>query len=141
MKKIILITLALCGTLLNASEILDLDECVQLALNNNLSLQKSKLALQQSEILTDQAWSALYPNVSASASTSNSGPIVSEIADEMNWNISGGINQSFYRPGMYTGISLANERLTASEYSNVSLQNQIRATVEKYYFQILALDT
>ena len=141
MKKIILITLALCGTLLNASEILDLDECVQLALNNNLSLQKSKLALQQSEILTDQAWSALYPNVSASASTSNSGPVVSEVADEMNWNISGGINQSFYRPGMYTGISLANERLTASEYSNVSLQNQIRATVEKYYFQILALDT
>lgn len=135
----ILILLIMSGV--GFGQTLSLDECVKLALRNNPDVQKSEFTLRQSQISTQQAWSALYPGISASASTSNSGPFVSDMQDEWNWNIGGGVSQQFYRPGMYSGISLARERQTLSAYSNLSLKDQIRTSVERLYFEILVSDT
>ncbi|MBN2425757.1 MAG: TolC family protein [Calditrichaceae bacterium] len=141
MKKLIILTLTLFISFLNASEWLSVEDCIELAFKNNLNILKNSFYQRQSEIQVNQSWSALYPSLSANASTSNSGPLVSEPANSMNWSINGSLNQSIYRPGMYTGIKLAGERLVASEFSNKTLENEIRASVEKLYFKILASDT
>ena len=143
MKRRTIILFILSLTYVIYSQTLSLDECVQSALENNPDLQKSEFSLQQSQISTKQAWSALYPTASANASTSRSGALVSDTQDnaDWNWSLGGSVNQQFYRPGMYSGIGLARVRQESSEYSVAALQSQIRATVEKLYFQILASDT
>ncbi|RPI02532.1 MAG: TolC family protein [Calditrichaeota bacterium] len=123
------------------SQSLSLEDCVDLAMSNNPDLQKSDYAVQQSRISSKQALSALLPSVSANASASNSGPLISDAQEIWSQSYGGGVNQQFYYAGMYSGISLAKERQASSEYSNASLRDQIRAMVERLYFQILAADT
>jgi outer membrane protein len=141
MKKLIALFFVLSTTYVASSQTLSLDECIQLALAHNPDVNKSEFSLKQSQISTKQAWSALFPGASANASTSNSGPFVSESQNDWDWSINGSVSQQFYYPGMYSGISLAKVRQASSEYSDASLRDQIRSTVEKLYFQILASDT
>ena len=112
-----------------------------MALHNNPDLNKSELAWKESWIAVRQAWSALSPGASASASVSNSGPLVSDMNRSWNWSLGGSISQQFYAPGMYSRIGLARTRLASSKYSLTSLRNQIRTSVEDTYLQILTSDT
>lgn len=123
------------------AQTLSLQQCIELALANNIDLQKSELSLKQASLSSKQSWSSLYPGVTASASASNSGPIVSEYEDEWNWSAGLGVSQKIYSPGLYTNISLAKANRKTAQFSNVALQNHICATVEQLYYQILTADT
>ena len=127
-------------TILQA-ETLSLNACIEQAFQNNPDLINSNYSLKNTKISVRQAWSSLYPGVSANASTSNSGPLVSEYDSEWSWSMGGSVSQTFYRPGMYSNIDLAKKRVKSTEFSNQSLKDQIRTTVARYYYQILTSDT
>lgn len=141
MKKQIFILLLALFKVAGASEILSLNDCIQLALEHNPDLKKSAFQLAQSDIGLKQAWSALLPNVSASASASNSGPVVSEPSDSWSRSLGGTVQQSIYAPGLYSRIDLAGRQKQFSHYGLLSQKNQVRAAVEKIYYQILISDT
>ena len=141
MKTLLTLLFTLSVMFSGLAETLSLDDCLQMALANNPDLRKSRTAFQQSRIQTRQAWSGLSPSVSANASSSNSGPVVSEMEDDWSWSLGGSVNQTFYSPGMYSRISLAKKQQTSSEYSYESLEDQIRASVQNVYYQILVSDT
>ncbi|MBN1997944.1 TolC family protein [candidate division KSB1 bacterium] len=141
MKRILLLLVVLSVWNHAFGQIKTLDECIQLALVNNPDLLKSGYALEQSRISVKQAVAGLYPSAAVNASTATSGPLVDEVQDPWDWSLGGSVNQQFYYAGMYSGIKLARVRQRSSEYSEFSMQDQIRASVARLYFQILASDT
>jgi outer membrane protein len=140
-KQFIPALLFLAFTIPVQSETLNLEKCIQLAMVNNPDVIKSEFTWTRSGIAVNQAWADLTPGASASASASNSGPVVSEMNESWNWSLGGSISQPFYTPGMYSRIGLARTRKTASGYSLASLKDQIRTSVENVYLQILTSDT
>ena len=140
-KQILSAIFFLTITIPVSAETLSLDQCIQLALENNPDLNISEFAWKESWIAVRQAWSALSPGASASASASNSGPVVSDMNRSWNWSFGGSVTQQFYAPGLYSRIGLARARLASSKFSLTSLRNQIRTLVEDTYLQILTSDT
>ena len=119
------------------TEKLTLDQCIQLALKNNPSLQRSGLSVEQAHLSMKQSYSDLYPSLDMSASTSMSDNNLPGSEWESQWNIQGSVNQNIYRPGMYSGIQLAKTYEKITQISNDDLETQIRLIVENYYYQIL----
>jgi outer membrane protein len=140
-KHIIPAFLFLAFTIPVQTETLSLEQCIRLAMANNPDVIKSEFTWNKSRIAVNQAWADLSPGASASASVSNSGPVVSDMNNIWNWSLGGSISQPFYTPGMYSRIGLARVRETASGYSLASLKDQIRTSVENVYLQILTADT
>ncbi|MBN2091285.1 TolC family protein [candidate division KSB1 bacterium] len=121
----------------NTAEKLTLDQCIELALKNNPSLQQSTLSVKQAQLSTKQSYSNLYPSVGASAATSTSDNNLSGSDWQSQWNIQGSVDQNLYRPGLYSGIQLAKVNEKISRISDEDSQTQIRLAVENLYFQIL----
>ena len=140
-RKVVLLVFCVGVAATASSQTFSLETCVEHALANNLELKKSEYSVHQSKLSQKQSWSSLMPSVAASGSMSNSGPFVSNAADEWDWSVGGSVSQQIYQPGLYTNISLANARTQTSELSDAALENQIRSSVEKLYYQILTSDT
>ena len=140
-KKVGILIFCVGLTVSLSSQTFTLEACVEQALVNNLELKKSEYTVHQSKLSQKQSWSSLMPSVAASGSMSNSGPFVSDAADEWDWSVGGSVSQQIYRPGLYTNISLAKMQKQTSELSDEALRNQIWSSVEKLYYQILTSDT
>jgi len=140
MKRIIPIGLFLLVHLAGQAETLSLEACLKLACQNNPDLIRSEYSLKTAQIAVGQARSSFYPGVSAGASASTSGP-VGDYDPEWGWSMSAGVSQTLYRPGLFTHVGLARERKESAELSDRSLRDQIRMTVERYYYQFLTSDT
>lgn len=120
-----------------AKQELSLDQCVQMALKNNPSLLQSSLSVEQAHLSKKQTYSNLFPSigVSAGASTSDNNQPGTEWQSQ--WSVQGSVDQSLYRPGMYSNIQLAKVSEKISAISNEDLKSQIQLNVENLYFQIL----
>ncbi|WP_130733529.1 TolC family protein [Flavobacterium sp. J27] len=122
-----------------------LQECVDYAIKNNISVQQSELDLKNSEINKKDAIGNFMPNVSASASHSwNIG---------LNQNITTGLleNQTtqFTSAGLNVSVDLfrglqnqnqlrkSNLSIIASQYQLVKMQEDIALNVANAYLQIL----
>ena len=125
------------STAQEATEKLTLDQCIQLAFKNNPSLQQSGLSVQQAHLSTKQSYSNLYPTVGVNASTSTSDNNQPGSEWQSQWSVQGSVDQSIYRPGMYSGIQLSKVNEKISKLSDDDLKTQIRLSVESLYFQIL----
>ncbi|MDZ7336472.1 MAG: TolC family protein [candidate division KSB1 bacterium] len=120
-----------------ASEKLTLAECIQLAWKNNPSLQQSGISVEQAHLSTRQSYSNLFPSVGVSAGTSSSNNNLPGSDWQSQWSVQGSVDQSLYRPGMYSFVQLSKVNERISQISNEDLKSQIRLAVENYYFQIL----
>ncbi|MBN1895602.1 TolC family protein [bacterium] len=139
-KNLFVIGVLLAAAAVSA-ETLSLEDCIGLAMTGNPDLKRSEYAVAQSTISARQAWSSLLPRVSANASTSNSGPFISETNEAWDWNMGGSVSQPFYSPGLYTRIGLAGTQKKSMEYNLDSQRDQVRASVQMLYYQILNSDT
>jgi len=118
-------------------EKLSLDECLQMALKNNPSLQQSGLSVAQAKLSIKQSYSNLYPSIGISASTSSSDNNQPGSEWQSQWSFQRSIDQNIYQPGMYSGIQLAKVNEKISKISDEDLKSQIRLSVENDYYQIL----
>ena len=122
-----------------------LEECVNYAIQNNISIQRSALDTKSAEITKTSAIGAFLPNINANASHSwNVG---------LNQNITTGLleNQTtqFSQAGISANIILynglqnqnrlrrANLSIIASQYQLTKIQNDIALNVANAYLQIL----
>ncbi|MEA3500589.1 MAG: TolC family protein [Candidatus Marinimicrobia bacterium] len=136
MKRMILIILISNFTFLFAqnNESLTLNDCIDLAIKNNPTLERSELTVDQMHVNTKKAYSYLYPSVRLSASSS-----ASESGDwEMGWSAGGSVSQNIYQPGMFSGIKQTKATEKMSRINNSDVISQIRESVSNYFYQILA---
>ncbi|MBN1779601.1 TolC family protein [bacterium] len=138
--RMILICLLWAGAAACA-QTMGLDQCIEQAMRSNPGLKKSEFGWDQSRISAKQAWAPVMPGISANASSSNSGPLVSEMADQWDWSVGGSVNQTLYSPGLYTRIGQSRAQERSAEYGLKAYRNQVRSSVERLYYQILTSDT
>ena len=138
-KELILIILISNFTFLFAQndKTMSLNDCIDLAIKNNPTLEKSELMIEQMRVNTKKAYSYLYPSVSLSASSS-----ASERGDwKAGWNVGGSVSQSIYHPGMFLGIKQTKTNEKISQINNSDVLSQIRASISSYFYQILASES
>lgn len=139
MKRAILIILIFNLTFLFAQndETMSLNDCIDLAIKNNPTLEKSELTVDQMHVNTKKAYSYLYPSVGLSASSS-----VSESGNwDAGWNAGASVSQSIYHPGMFSGIKQTKTNEKISQINNGYVISQIRESISSYFYQILASES
>ena len=133
----------------NSQETLDLNDCISLALKNNAKIKNNLVETEQSKDAQKEAFTNLFPKVSAFGSSyiSNKGILETELIPGMNLSllkkgIVGGITA--IQP-IYAGGQIYNSNRLASAYVDVrdlmleQTRDDIRLVTERYYWQYILL--
>jgi len=143
----ILSTLALffAFTLLQAQQIWSLEDCINHALKNNISLKQSKLNIQLNESQYLQSKMQLLPSISASSSfNKNQGRYINPLTNDFVEEVSSSLNLSYStNMTLFNGFKninqikkAANESLK-SIYDLESAKNDLISSIALSYLQIL----
>ena len=138
-KRFILIILIFNFTFLFAQSegSLTLNDCIDLAIKNNPTLERSELTVNQMHVNTKKAYSYLYPSVGLSASSS-----ASESGNwDAGWNAGAKVSQNIYHPGMFSGIKQTKTNEKISQINNSNVISQIRESISNYFYRILASES
>ncbi len=128
----------LAGFTLSRAQNLSMEQCVQLALENNRTLQRGELTVRQSRINTRQSYANWYPSVSVSAGERGQKSDLSGDTWDPKWSLSASARQSLYSPGMYSRVKLSRINEKISELAYQDSQALIRKNVETSYYNILS---
>ncbi|WP_439152320.1 TolC family protein [Winogradskyella sp.] len=147
MKKSIIITLLLFGVLAQAqNKKWTLLECVNYALENNISIQQSELDVDLADIDKSQAVSNFLPNLNSNASYNiNTGANINPATNQFenttfrsaNGGVSSGIN-IFSGFSNWKTLQRAKINKIASEYRLDKMKDDISLFVANSFLQILA---
>jgi len=132
--------------------VITIDEAVQLAMNNNLSLQRIALNLNTTKRTADRSWNSLLPTLNAGALISHPGSIVDDILPPVTVGPMGLQDRIVWTPGftLSAGLTLSasvieNIKRTRSDYEAGVLtleaaKQDLELQVRKLFYQILLLD-
>ena len=146
MKKSIIVFFVLFGIATQAQvKKWTLKECVDYAIDKNISIQQSELDLEVREINKKDAIGSFLPNLNARASHSwNIGlaqnPITFDAVTSTTKNLSGGISSSI---DIYQGLTRVNQlhksnlAILASQYQLENMKSDISLFVANSFLQIL----
>jgi len=146
MKKSILILAILSAFASQAqNKLWTLQECVNHALENNISVKQSALDLQQSEINKKDAFGNFLPTLNASASHSWSiglgqDPVTFNAVNSTTKNLSGGISSGV---DIFKGLQNINQlhrsnlQILASQYQLDKIKDDVSLLVANGFLQIL----
>lgn len=146
MKKSILILAILSAFASQAqNKLWTLQECVNHALENNISVKQSALDLQQSEINKKDAFGSFLPTLNASASHSWSiglgqDPVTFNAVNSTTKNLSGGISSGV---DIFKGLQNINQlhrsnlQILASQYQLDKIKDDVSLLVANGFLQIL----
>lgn len=144
---IITISLALLTVTASAQRTLSADECVSLALANNVRMKNAANNIKAAEETRKEAFTKYFPSLSASGG--------GFIADKalMKMNVAEGMSMSLMKNGvvggvtaqmpLFTGGRILNSNKLAAVNREVSLlqhkqsENEVRLTATTYYWQIV----
>lgn len=113
---------------------LTVDQAVELAIQGNLSLKQSQLALDQAKRSRDYSWNSLVPSIRGSASYNND--LSSTAAGSQ--SISLGLQASFaLTPSIYTTIQNAVLSYQQQEITFDSAKRSVEMSVRKAYYSLL----
>lgn len=149
MKIVYILLMCLLWSTVNAQSTISLDECITLALKNNLRVKGSVIEIDQSMNTKKEAFTRFFPTVSASggAFMANKGILETELIPGMEMSflkkgIVGGITAT--QP-LYVGGQIYNSNKLASIYANTKeilleqVENEVELTTEQYYWQFILL--
>lgn len=155
MKKIIAFSasLLLCSAVKGQDEGWTLQQCMDYALQHNISLKKSKANEQSSAVNLKEAKAAWLPSFSASLSQNMNtrpfqeemtsivnGGITSSASDKTTWSGSYGVSASWtvWNGGQRSlNIKDSNLALEQAKYSTAEVANSIQEQVAQLYVQIM----
>ena len=149
-KHLFLTALFLAARALSA---LTVEEAVQTALDNNLSLRRNVMNLETQKRAADRSWNSLLPTLGASAIISRPTSVIGEITPKQTMSPDGRIqNRDVWTPGFSLSAGLT---LSASVVENIkkaqadyelgiltweSARQELELQVRKLFYQILLLD-
>jgi outer membrane protein len=146
MKKQIFIILVLLSLSIQAqTKKWTLNECIDYALENNISIKQSQLDLELSEINKKDAIGDFFPSLNGSISQSwsvglSDDPLTGSRINSTTRNLSGGISSGI---DIYTGLRkinqlhLTNLQLLAAQYQLDDMKDDISIFVANSFLQIL----
>lgn len=141
MKKMIFLMAAWCCLSMHAQKKWTLDECINYAMENNLTLKASKLKQQSAQEDVLQSKAALLPTLSANTNQGvGYSPFTNSGADKAYYNGSYGVNAQWtvWNGGQNTNTVKQN-KLTEeqAELSTNTTANSLQEQITQLYVQIL----
>jgi outer membrane protein len=141
MKKMIFMMAAFCCLSIHAQKKWTLDECINYAMENNLTLKLSKLKQRSAQEDVMQSKAALFPTLSANTNQGvGYSPFDNTAADKAYYNGSYGVNAQWtvWNGGQNTNTVKQN-KLTEeqAELSTNVTANSLQEQITKLYVQIL----
>jgi outer membrane protein len=141
------ILIAIVATLVSfqvaTAEVLTLNQCVDLALKNNLSVQSARNAFATSQAQTYTAWGSILPSISISTSANRNWPGAFDvnISKKRTDSYSGALNFSVTYGGLGLGTYSNFKRLyhskNSSFYGLSSAQSNIIQQIKADYFGVV----
>ena len=126
-------------------KIMTLQECVDLAVQNNLNVQRSKLNLETAEVNKMQADFQRYPSLNASGGPGfswgrsidpTSNQFITQEIFSVNMNANSGV--TLYNAGRINNSIKQNERtVAASEYDVTKSTNDVQLNVVTFYLNVI----
>jgi outer membrane protein TolC len=144
MKRYAVMTMiALVGSLSVAAQtlILDRDAAVDLALENNRSLQLASIDLQGAARGADTAWNQLLPGLSASAGLTRNDRLLSDpmMPGQEGGSFSGSLDANIaLQPGLVYSIRQTQLEFKAQEISYDQARRELVAQVESEFYYLVA---
>lgn len=138
-------SLSLCAVTVNAQQLLTLEECSRLALENNAKMKNAHLDVKGSEESRKEAFTKYFPTISATggAFTSDNGMAEMVLMPGMEMTlmkngVMGGVTalQPVFAGGqIWNSNKLAALAVEVSRYQMKQSENEVVLTVEQYYWQ------
>ena len=141
MKKMIFMMAAFCSLNIHAQKKWTLDECINYAMENNLTLKLSKLKQRSAQEDVMQSKAALFPTLSANTNQGvGYSPFDNTAADKAYYNGSYGVNAQWtvWNGGQNTN-TIKQNKLTEEQagLSTDVTANSLQEQITKLYVQIL----
>ena len=141
MKKMIFMMAAFCCLNIHAQNKWTLDECINYAMENNLTLKLSKLKQRSAQEDVMQSKAALFPTLSANTNQGvGYSPFDNTVADKAYYNGSYGVNAQWtvWNGGQNTN-TIKQNKLTEEQagLSTDVTANSLQEQITKLYVQIL----
>ncbi|QQO08680.1 TolC family protein [Breznakiella homolactica] len=136
---IVCITIMVCAGTLSAETNLTVDEAVQLALENNLSLERTKVDMEGKKRASDRSWNNLIPSVTASGSVSHGTALVGDLsAGRDEWSSGGSLSASWsLSPAIVSGIKQTKTDYESGIITYEEAKQNLELQVRKAFYQIL----
>ncbi|ULQ60867.1 TolC family protein [Brucepastera parasyntrophica] len=127
----------------SAQTVLSVEEAVRLGLENNLSLERTKLETDQKKRESNRSWNGLIPSVSASASASHATTLIGDPSpasiDE--WIPGFSLSASMtLTTSIFTNIEQARLQYQAGLISYETARQTLELQVRKAFYQLLLLE-
>jgi outer membrane protein TolC len=144
-KILIGICLCLCGAVfpINAQTVLTVDKAVEITLENNLSLQRTRLEIAGAKRRADNSWNTLIPSITASGLASRATSLTGQVtAGQDVWipGLSASVALQF-SPVMVANIQQAKKEYEAGLITYETARQELEFQVRKLYYQILLLQS
>ncbi len=144
LRKVICLVLFLPAVALFAEETMTLtvEDSVELALKQNLSLQSSRLDVSSAEVADKYSWNYLMPDFSASAGISGSDSLLESTGfGSETWGVSAGLSASLSLDAA-SGLARDSARLNleSQNISYESSEDQLVLSVRQEFYYLLAYE-
>lgn len=148
--KILLLSIVLAATLpASAQQVLTLEECRRMALENNMNLRNAANSVEAARQERKEAFTKYFPTVSATGSAYNANKGLVEMdmpglgrLSMLKNGVMGGVTlmQPVFAGGqIINGNKLAEVGVKVSNLQREQTENEVRLTVERYYWQVVVL--
>ena len=145
MKYLSILAFTFSFATLQAQQVLSLEDCIDYALKNNISLKQSTLNIELNKMSYLQSKLQLLPSVNLNSSfNKNQGRYINPLTNEFIEQVSSSINLSYStNVTLFNGFKNLNQikkaanELLKSKYDLVSAKNELISTVALAYLQIL----
>lgn len=122
----------------NNSEVLNLtiEDAVSMAIENNISIKQSRMALSTLEKKNKYSWNSVSPSLSLSGGVSDSLPN-GKIDNTLSYSVSGSVNMRF-TPALITSINSARIAYENGELSYESTIRSVEKSVRSSFYSLLS---
>lgn len=147
-RRLIAFVVSLCPLLAYAQHAYTLDECLELALKNNVRIRNADNDLNAAKLQKKAAFTNYFPTVSASGGGFLAGKGLLEMDTEsgrlslVDDGIVGGVTATLplFAGGQIVNANrLADVNVEVSRLLRIQSENEVRLTVEQYFWQVVTL--
>ncbi|MFP3090743.1 TolC family protein [Treponema sp. TIM-1] len=140
-KLILLCVCTLIAHTVLAETTLDIDRAVQIALEKNLSLERSRIESVTAKRKYDRSWNSLIPSLEAGAMAAHSTAITGPLPPEDNvWTPGFSLSASLQlSPSIITDIERTKKDYEAGLLNHAAARQDLEFQIRRLYYQLLLL--